>query len=294
MGDSRRALRVELRPHALGRVSHFGGHRDVARTRLKRAKSARSLMPEARLGIARSQLNGAFEHFLCALGIAASKQDLAEPPVHARIPRRLLAGGDEDVLRFGQALRFDVHPRDREKHGDVVRVPLRGYFADLLDERDTRTVAQCVAKQDCGRCVRISPPTLNEIVDRVVHQGHAFHCPSNALPTRAKPEDHRARGGHSAADDAHVAGCVLSRHTGHEGLKRVRRSPGNELSNRTSGARSFPDEPRDRMRDARSKDRKRHPLAAYRVSCESERRNRESYARRKEASVGIARATPGR
>jgi hypothetical protein len=82
----------------------LGGDREVSPAGLERAESARPFVPQARFGVARPELNCALENFLRPLGVTSSQEDFAEPPVHARVARRLFACGDEDILGLGQTL----------------------------------------------------------------------------------------------------------------------------------------------------------------------------------------------
>jgi hypothetical protein len=169
VGDAvhRRARRVERRgARDLGRDGAHPGRR------LHRAEHLGALAPEARLGVRRAELQGALEDAHRAIGVAAAEEYLAEEPVHLRVARRGLPGGDERGLRVAEALRRHVHARRRQEHPRVARVLARGALADLLDERGAGRAAERFAERDRHLRVRPRPPPGGELVDRPV-RGHS-------------------------------------------------------------------------------------------------------------------------
>ena len=184
------AHRVERRAHRVGGgVRYLRGDGARPRLRLHRAEHARALEPELRVRVAGAQLNGPLDHLLGTLRVAPSQEHLAQPAVNVAVARGQLARRHERRLRLAEAVRVEVHPRDRHEHRHVARVSLRRVLTHLLDERGPRRTAQRVAERDGDRRARVLLPALGELVDRVGHSGMRIappHCPTK--PRRREPK----------------------------------------------------------------------------------------------------------
>ena len=86
----RRSVRRELACNGL---------RDGARSRRSLRRKERSRALEESGAVRRSELHGALEHFLCALGVTTTKEDVAEPAIYVSIARCETTRSDEHLLR---------------------------------------------------------------------------------------------------------------------------------------------------------------------------------------------------
>ena len=140
------------------RASHLGGHCAVSRLRLHGLEDLRAIEPQARLGIARAELQRALEHFFCTVGVAAAEEHLPEDPVDEAIARRELPRADEEALGIREAMRAHVHPRDRHQHRHAARVFFLREISDLLDQRGVRRPANGIAQGNGRLGIGVSLP----------------------------------------------------------------------------------------------------------------------------------------
>jgi hypothetical protein len=160
-------------------LDDLGGHDELARARLHRAKHARALEPKlgvrqiGRTGLTGldggSKLDSPLQDLFGSRCVPSAQEDFAEPPVNPRIARCPLSRRDKEVLRLGKQVRLDVHARDRNQHGDIAGVPMHCRAPHFVHEGLARMIAKGLAESDRGWGARVVPPALNELVDRVSH-----------------------------------------------------------------------------------------------------------------------------